>query len=140
MNLNPLDWWQSYKDRRWLTSLAKEGKGYAVRVWPLTATSPSPERQRLADQLQQWLQQQLSTTATPYGVSTYLVGVGFVQQVGTSRTPLQKESFSIPQRVDAPTIFEQAADYVATAMLPDETSHVEVYLLSFGDMLKQQTS
>ena len=66
----------------------------------------------------------------------YLVGIGFIHQDGDRRTPLQKTSFDIPQRSAAPAVFDQAADALVTAELPASTTHVEVYLLSLGDMLK----
>ncbi len=57
---------------------------------------------------------------------------------GQQRTPLAKESWSIPTRLDAPNQFDTAAAAIASTIPPPATTHLEVYLLSMGDIVKAQ--
>lgn len=131
---------QQWRERRTMKRLAADlaaaHKGYAAKVWPLTPAMAATERAQLADEARTWLARQLSGTATPYGITLYIVGLGFVEMQGDQRTPLDKESLTIRERIEAPAIFDQAATLISGAELPAAMTHVEVYLFSAGDIIK----
>lgn len=133
-------WWKDRHTVRLARDLQAAGKGYAVRQWPFAATLATADRQRLTTTIQTWLEQQLSATKTPYGISMYLVGIGVVAHDGTTRTPLDRWSFTIKERADAPTVFAKAMADLETRTIPAATTHVEVYLLSLGDILNHQAA
>ena len=85
--------------------LAAAHKGYAAKVWPLTPATTT-ERAHVTTEARAWLARQLSGTATPYGITLSVVGLGFVQMAGEQRTPLAKESLTIRERIEAPDIFD----------------------------------
>ena len=131
-------WWKERQTLRLARNLQAVGKGYAVRQWAITATMPPSDRHHLAHTIRAWLERQLSATKTPYGIATYLVGMGVVAHDGTTRTPLDRWTFSIPDRHDAPAVFTDAMTDFETRVLPPATTHLEVYLLSLGDIVAHQ--
>ncbi len=131
-------WWHQRQDQKWLNGLAKAGKGYAVRMDRFSMTTPRADREQLAQTIQTWLTEQLSRTATPYGISQYLIGIGWIAHDGITRTPLGKQTWDILQRTDAPDVMNDVAATIPRLTVHPTTTHLETYLLSLGDMLNAQ--
>ena len=126
-----------YRLTRAASKVVQDGNGYAARTWALPATvSDWPE---VTTTINDWLVLQLTGTATPYGFSRYRVGIGLVAVAGDERTPLWSDL--LPAFTHAEVTYGVTTLTDRLHMLPlgehASATHLEVYLLSLGDILKQ---
>lgn len=126
-----------YRLTRAAAKVVTQGDGYAARTWALPATASEwPEvRTTITD----WLALQLTGTATPYGFSHYNVGFALVRLGDGKRTALWHELLPGFERTATMSGLDAAQERLQTLPVADHPSvtHVEVYLMSLGDILKQ---
>jgi hypothetical protein len=133
---------RQWRTRRRIAKTATQSladhRGVAAATWPLTATATAAERAAVAAAAEHWLAEQLPFTATPHGLSRYQIRLGYAAMDGITRTHLGIDGFPPFSRLDAPTAFAALHDKLYQRDLsqyPTLTT-VEVYLLSYGDLLK----
>jgi len=129
--------WHDYRLTRAATKVVTAGEGYAARTWPVPGRNADwPE---VHTTITDWLALQLSGTATPYGFSRYRIGLGLAALHGDQRTPLWSELLPAFTRSETSQGLAALGDRLHTLPLAEypTATHVEVYVLSLGDILKQ---
>jgi len=121
---------------RTILKTAAAGRGMKVQLWDL-AEPRTPARDRaLAAEIQTWLQAQLAGSATPHGLGGFGITLMWVRMDGAERTWLGDFSPPTFQRTDALAAFEALPQLLTQCAIPPTATHLEVYLLSFGDLIK----
>lgn len=118
--------------KRTMVATAATGNGMHVQVWPLMES----DHTQLGTAIQTWLWAQLPDTATPHGLSGYGITLMWVQMQGETRTWLGDHSIPTFQRLDAAASLDTLPQVVQQFNLPPHATHLEVYLISFGDLVK----
>ena len=128
---------QDYRLTRAAAKVVTQGDGYAARTWALPATAN--DWPGLHAPVMDWLALQVTGTATPYGFSHCSIGFALVQLVDGTRTALWHELLPGFERTATASGLEAACERLTTLPLADHplATHVEVYLMSLGDILKQ---
>jgi len=126
-----------YRLKRATIAVVNAKQGYAARTWPLPATDA--ERLQLAEQIRDWLALQITGTATPYGYSEYNIGLALAVGVNEQRQALWYELQPGFKRLQTQDGIDAAYQRLLTAPFVDHptATHIEAYLLSWGDIFKQ---
>ncbi|MBM7844991.1 hypothetical protein [Herpetosiphon giganteus] len=131
-------WWFLRRIEQSAKATINNHRGFSAKGWDVTPTLAFEPRQQIADAVQTWLHAELPYTATPYGIADYKVTLGYAHMDGAKRTYLGQEPLP---RFERKAAIEAIAAIHAHIMAADWTTMptlttLEVYLLSYGDVLK----
>lgn len=118
------------RQRREARAAFADGVGATAKRWPLAY-----DRAALTDEADAWLRQRIARTATPYGITGCSILVRVSRDGNTVTWPYRSAGFVRNAPTDAITHAVAALAQLEPEQYPDAT-HVEVHLLSLGDVTR----
>ena len=131
-------WWYRRRVQKSAMATINSHHGFSGKGWDVSPTMSPESRLAIATAVQTWLHAELPYTATPNGIAQYRVTLGYAHMNGTHRTYLGQEPLPMFERLDATAAIAQIHEHILAAnwtTMPTLTT-LEVYLLSYGDVLK----